>query len=270
MADPTILHSIARLVPPGSRVLDLGCGDGALLAHLQATRDCSGYGVEIDDAEVQACIRRGVNVLQLNLEEGLTMFGDNAFDVVLQIDTLHLDSVQVNDTREPTPTQPLTELVLPLPMNLTWSVDRLRIEGRQTLALDGARGHYRYGPADTADRSAWKEWGSDHAAVRDAHHLRIDHLALALDTDQQAEADHDRHHRRTAAGNQRDDFGEAESGCGSEARRKDHAGGHHGARVFQRRPARGDEAGGGTRRAGGGADPHQCRADLPSEHQGRP
>ena len=98
----------------------------------------------------------------------------------LQIDTLHLDSVQVNDTREPTPTQPLTELVLPLPMNLTWSVDRLRIEGRQTLALDGARGHYRYGPADTADRSAWKEWGSDHAEVRDAHHLRIDHGAQAV------------------------------------------------------------------------------------------
>ena len=60
MSERHLLESIARLVPPGSRVLDLGCGDGALLAHLQTTRQCSGYGVEIDDAKVHACIRRGV------------------------------------------------------------------------------------------------------------------------------------------------------------------------------------------------------------------
>ena len=95
MSDHQLLESIARLVPPGSRVLDLGCGDGALLAHLQATRQCSGYGVEIDDAKVHACLRRGVNVLQLNLEDGLNMFGDDAFDVVLQIDTLqHLRNAE--------------------------------------------------------------------------------------------------------------------------------------------------------------------------------
>ena len=95
MSERHLLESIARLVPPGSRVLDLGCGDGALLAHLQTTRQCSGYGVEIDDAKVHACIRRGVNVLQLNLEDGLSMFGDDAFDVVLQIDTLqHLRNAE--------------------------------------------------------------------------------------------------------------------------------------------------------------------------------
>ena len=96
MSDAATMASIAHLVPDGSRVLDLGCGDGALLAHLQATRGCSGYGIEIDDANVQACVKRGVNVIQLNLDEGLAMFDDASFDVVLQIDTLqHLRNAEV-------------------------------------------------------------------------------------------------------------------------------------------------------------------------------
>ncbi|MEO0003299.1 MAG: hypothetical protein RLZZ22_991, partial [Pseudomonadota bacterium] len=95
MSDPLILEAIARLVPQGARVLDLGCGDGALLDYLQTRRGCSGYGVEIDDAKVQACLQRGVNVLQFNLDEGLSMFGDDSFDVVLQIDTLqHLRNAE--------------------------------------------------------------------------------------------------------------------------------------------------------------------------------
>jgi len=96
MSDTQIQHAIAALVPKGSRVLDLGCGDGALLAHLQATRGCSGYGVEIDDANVLACVKRGVNVIQLNLDQGLALFDDASFDVVLQIDTLqHLRNAEV-------------------------------------------------------------------------------------------------------------------------------------------------------------------------------
>ena len=96
MSDLLIQHAIAELVPRGSRVLDLGCGDGAMLDFLQRTRACSGYGVEIDDANVLACVRRGVNVIQLNLEDGLAMFADASFDVVLQIDTLqHLRNAEV-------------------------------------------------------------------------------------------------------------------------------------------------------------------------------
>lgn len=95
MSDRLTQTSIARLVPEGSRVLDLGCGDGALLAHLRDTRGCSGYGVEIDDTKVHACLQKGVSVLQLNLEDGLAMFEDNSFDVVLQIDTLqHLRNAE--------------------------------------------------------------------------------------------------------------------------------------------------------------------------------
>jgi methionine biosynthesis protein MetW len=82
------LELIGALVPKGSRVLDLGCGDGALLEWLQRERGCTGYGVELDDANVLKCVQRGVSVVQLDLEEGLALFDDQSFDVVLQIDTL--------------------------------------------------------------------------------------------------------------------------------------------------------------------------------------
>jgi methionine biosynthesis protein MetW len=89
------LELIADLVPAGSRVLDLGCGNGELLAHLVQHKGCSGYGIEIDDAKLQAGLARGIDVMQLNLEEGLAMFGDASFDVVLQLDTLqHLRNAE--------------------------------------------------------------------------------------------------------------------------------------------------------------------------------
>ncbi|MFV0680693.1 methionine biosynthesis protein MetW [Ottowia sp.] len=96
MSDAPIRSVIAQLVPEGARVLDLGCGDGALLEQLVKQRRCSGYGIEIDDANLLTCVQRGVNVLQLNLHEGLNAFKDQSFDVVLQIDTLqHLRNAEV-------------------------------------------------------------------------------------------------------------------------------------------------------------------------------
>jgi methionine biosynthesis protein MetW len=95
MSDRVTMQSIAALVPAGSRVLDLGCGDGAMLDYLQRERRCTGYGIEIADANVLACVKRGVDVIQLNLDEGLSMFDDGSFDVVLQIDTLqHLRNTE--------------------------------------------------------------------------------------------------------------------------------------------------------------------------------
>jgi methionine biosynthesis protein MetW len=95
MSERRDLELIAELVPQGSRVLDLGCGNGELLAHLIAHRGCRGYGIEYADANVLQCVQRGVPVIQLNLEEGLALFADLSFDVVLQLDTLqHLRNTE--------------------------------------------------------------------------------------------------------------------------------------------------------------------------------
>ena len=87
---------IAGWVQPGERVLDLGCGDGALLKLLIETRGAHGYGVDIDDANVLAAIANGINVIQSNLDAGLAGFVDGAFDHVVLSRTLQT----IRHTRE--------------------------------------------------------------------------------------------------------------------------------------------------------------------------
>ncbi|GMR19836.1 MAG: methionine biosynthesis protein MetW [Gammaproteobacteria bacterium] len=74
---------IADWIRPHSRVLDLGCGDGTLLNHLYQQKQASGYGTEINDANITQCIKAGINVIQLDLNEGLSEFDDNSFDFVI-------------------------------------------------------------------------------------------------------------------------------------------------------------------------------------------
>lgn len=82
------LSKVLGWVKPGSRVLDLGCGDGRLLARLRDERQVQGYGLEIDIDNVRRCVATGVNVIQADLDAGLDAFDTDAFDTVILLETL--------------------------------------------------------------------------------------------------------------------------------------------------------------------------------------
>lgn len=82
------LEIIQQWIEPGSRVLDLGCGDGSLLHYLNETKNVNSVGLEIDEDNIQRCITNGVNVIEQNIDEGLANFESNSFDTVLLAQTL--------------------------------------------------------------------------------------------------------------------------------------------------------------------------------------
>jgi methionine biosynthesis protein MetW len=88
LSDRSDFQAIAAWVGPDSTVLDLGCGDGTLLKYLRQTRNARGYGIDIDDANVLACVKNGVNVIQSDLERGLAGFDAGSFDCVILSQTL--------------------------------------------------------------------------------------------------------------------------------------------------------------------------------------
>lgn len=84
---PDLAH-IASLINADARVLDLGCGEGDLLAHLQENKAVNGYGLDVDPENIRICLEKGVNVIEQNLDEGLSNFQDSSFDMVVMTETL--------------------------------------------------------------------------------------------------------------------------------------------------------------------------------------
>jgi methionine biosynthesis protein MetW len=94
------LNEIQHWIQQGSRILDLGCGDGTLLKFLIDTKKVQGYGLEIDPAQINTCIDKGLNVIEQNLDRGLGNFADKSFDTVLMtqaLQTLHFPHLVLDE-----------------------------------------------------------------------------------------------------------------------------------------------------------------------------
>lgn len=120
------LALVAEQIPDAARVLDLGCGSGSLLAWLMAERGCTGTGVEIDPDKVLRAIRRGVPIIELDVDRGLGEFADNSYDVCVLSRTIQTIQRPEHVLREMGRIAGL--LIVSVP-NFGWWGHRLRLLG---------------------------------------------------------------------------------------------------------------------------------------------
>ncbi|PIT44053.1 methionine biosynthesis protein MetW [Snodgrassella alvi] len=118
------LQMIFDWITPNSRVLDLGCGDGELLAALVKHKNCQGYGLEINTNSVLAAMQRGINVIQADLEAGLQHFNDNSFDIIVLSQTIQ--SMQNTENILQEMKRVAAEAIVPFP-NFGYWRNRLQI-----------------------------------------------------------------------------------------------------------------------------------------------
>lgn len=159
------LRIIAELVNPGARVLDLGCGTGDLLAHLQENKQVNGYGLEIDPDKITTCLAKGVNVLEQDLDHGLANFPDDSFDIVVMTETLQ--SVRAPDALLDEMLRIGTECVVTFPNFGHWRC-------RAQLALKGRMPVARHLPHD------WFDTPNIHLCTFDDFENLCQHKRLAI------------------------------------------------------------------------------------------
>ena len=128
------LALIAKWIKPGESVLDLGCGDGALLKHLAQTRGVHGYGVDVSAENVKASIQNGVTVIQMDLEKGLAGFGDQSFSHVVLSRTLQTVRHTENILREMLRVG--REAVVSFPNFAYWKNRQAVMDGRMPVSED--------------------------------------------------------------------------------------------------------------------------------------
>ncbi|OHV11251.1 methionine biosynthesis protein MetW [Kushneria phosphatilytica] len=137
-SDLTLIH---RWVPEGARVLDLGCGDGTLLAALHQNKQVSGYGLEIDHDGISACLEKGVNVIEQDLDQGLTNIPDDAFDLVVMTQALQV--LRRPDLMLEEMLRVARECIITFP-NFAWWRHRLHLGLRGRMPVSNALPHQWY------------------------------------------------------------------------------------------------------------------------------
>ncbi|RKQ95818.1 methionine biosynthesis protein MetW [Kushneria sinocarnis] len=137
-SDLTLIH---RWVPEGARVLDLGCGNGELLAALYRDKQVTGYGLEIDHEGINACLARGVNVIEQDLDQGLNNVPDDAFDLVIMTQALQV--LRRPDLMLEEMLRVARECIITFP-NFAWWRHRLHLGLRGRMPVSNALPHHWY------------------------------------------------------------------------------------------------------------------------------